>query len=146
MEQLPGLSTLRDRSWSLYRKGNRKSHIIYSLLRWRKVYQEYLTLSRNQGQGNTQVCKGKQSNCLPLRFFYAFDICLDLSGTLMVPPFAMTSSLRQFITKTYLYNFDPLKPHFYIVKLGFAGVCYFSYFCSKHGLWVLVRTASPRRF
>ena len=26
------------------------------------------------------------------------------------------------IMKTYLYNFDPLKPHFYIVKLGFAGV------------------------
>ena len=27
-----------------------------------------------------------------------------------------------FITKTRLYNFDPLKPHFYIVKLGFTGV------------------------
>ena len=27
-----------------------------------------------------------------------------------------------YITKTYLYNFDSLKPHFYIVKLGFAGV------------------------
>ena len=26
------------------------------------------------------------------------------------------------ITKTCLYNFDPLKPHFYIVKLGFVGV------------------------
>ena len=26
------------------------------------------------------------------------------------------------ITKTHLYNFDPLKPHFYIVKLGFIGV------------------------
>ena len=26
------------------------------------------------------------------------------------------------ITKTYLYNFDPLKSHFYIVKLGFTGV------------------------
>ena len=28
------------------------------------------------------------------------------------------------ITKTYLYNFDPLKPHIYmyIVKLGFTGV------------------------
>ena len=26
------------------------------------------------------------------------------------------------ITKTFLYNFDPLKPHFYIVKLGFTGV------------------------
>ena len=25
------------------------------------------------------------------------------------------------ITKTYLYNVDPLKPHFYIVKLGFTG-------------------------
>ena len=24
--------------------------------------------------------------------------------------------------KTYLYKFDPLKPHFYIVKLGFTGV------------------------
>ena len=26
------------------------------------------------------------------------------------------------ITETCLYNFDPLKPHFYIVKLGFTGV------------------------
>ena len=26
------------------------------------------------------------------------------------------------ITKTRLYNFDPLKPHFYIVKLGFTGL------------------------
>ena len=26
------------------------------------------------------------------------------------------------ITKTYLYNFDLLKPHFYIVKLGFTWV------------------------
>ena len=26
------------------------------------------------------------------------------------------------ITKTCLYNFDPIKPHFYIVKLGFTGV------------------------
>ena len=29
-----------------------------------------------------------------------------------------------FITKTCLYNFDPLKPHFYKVKLGFKGVFY----------------------
>ena len=26
------------------------------------------------------------------------------------------------ITKTRLYNFDPLKPHIYIAKLGFTGV------------------------
>ena len=26
------------------------------------------------------------------------------------------------ITKICLYNIDPLKPHFYIVKLGFTGI------------------------
>ena len=26
------------------------------------------------------------------------------------------------ITKTRLYNFNPLEPHFYTVKLGFTGV------------------------
>ena len=30
--------------------------------------------------------------------------------------------LKLAITKTCLYNFDPLKPHFYLVKLGFTGV------------------------
>ena len=51
-----------------------------------------------------------------------------------------------YITKTCLCNFDPLKPHFYIVKLGFTGV-YIIFLISdqKHRLWVLVRTASPRR-
>ena len=49
--------------------------------------------------------------------------------------------------KTCLYNVDPLKPHFYIVKLGFTGV-YIIFLIStqKHRLWVLVRTASLRRF
>ena len=48
------------------------------------------------------------------------------------------------ITKTCLYNFDPLKPHFYIVKLGFIGVyIIFLISAQKHRLWVLVRTASP---
>ena len=37
------------------------------------------------------------------------------------------------ITKTYLYNFDPLKPHFYIVKLGFTGV-YISFFISSQNI------------
>ena len=44
------------------------------------------------------------------------------------------------ITKTYLYNFDPLKPHFYILKLGFTGVyIIFLIPAQKHILWVLVR-------
>ena len=51
------------------------------------------------------------------------------------------------ITKTCLYNFDPLKPHFYIVKLGFTGeYIIFLISARKHRLWVLVRTASARRF
>ena len=53
------------------------------------------------------------------------------------------------ITKTCLYNFDPppLKPQFYIVKLGFTGVyIIFLISAQKHRLWVLVRTASSRRF
>ena len=51
------------------------------------------------------------------------------------------------ITKTRLYNVDPLQPHFYIAKLGFTGV-YINFLISaqKHKLWVLVRTASARRF
>ena len=52
-----------------------------------------------------------------------------------------------FITKTCLYNFDPLKPHFYIVKLGFTEVyIIFLISAKKHRMWVLVRTASSRRF
>ena len=54
---------------------------------------------------------------------------------------------RIYITKTYLYDFDPLKPHFCIVKLGFTGVCIiFLISAQKHRLWVRVRIASPRRF
>ena len=33
-----------------------------------------------------------------------------------------------YITRTCLYNFDPLKSHFYIVKLGFTGVYIFFIF------------------
>ena len=36
------------------------------------------------------------------------------------------------ITKTRLYNIEPLKPHFYIVKLGFTGVCIFFLFLLKN--------------
>ena len=40
------------------------------------------------------------------------------------------------ITKTCLYNFDPLKPYFYIVKLRFKGVyIIFLIFAQKHRLW-----------
>ena len=38
------------------------------------------------------------------------------------------------LTKTYLYNFDPLKPHFYIVKLGFTGVYIEAVLTTTHNL------------
>ena len=51
------------------------------------------------------------------------------------------------ITKTCLCNVNPLKPHFYKVKLGFTGVyIIFLISAQKHRLWVIVRTASPRLF
>ena len=37
------------------------------------------------------------------------------------------------ITKTCLYNFDPLKSHFYVVKLGFTGV-YIIYLISAQNI------------
>ena len=43
------------------------------------------------------------------------------------------------ITKTCLYNFDPLIPHLYIVELGFTWVyIIFLISAQKHRLWVLV--------
>ena len=37
----------------------------------------------------------------------------------------------------------PPEPHFYIAKVGYAGVyLFFLNFAAKHILWVLVRTAS----
>ena len=40
--------------------------------------------------------------------------------------------LTHTITKTCLYNIDPLKPHFLYSKTGvYKGIHYFSYFCSK---------------
>ena len=40
----------------------------------------------------------------------------------------------------------PLNPTFYNKTEVCRGIHYFSYFCSKHRLWVLVWTASSRRF
>ena len=55
--------------------------------------------------------------------------------------------MNHYITKTRLYNFDPLKPHFYIVKLEFSGVyIIFLIYVQKNRLWVLIRTALLRQF
>ena len=56
-------------------------------------------------------------------------------------------SMRTHQEKTCLYNFDPLKPHFYIVKLGFAGVyIIFLISAQKHRLWVLTRRGGSNEY
>ena len=60
--------------------------------------------------------------------------------------YSITGKVRLRITKTSPYNEDPLTSHLHIVKLGFTGVYIFLSFALKHRLWVLVRTASLRRF
>ena len=52
-----------------------------------------------------------------------------LTGYLVKMTFNTVKLQSNVITKTCLYNFDPFKPHFYKVKLGFTwGII--SYFCS----------------
>ena len=48
------------------------------------------------------------------------------------------------ITKTYLFNFDPLKPHFYIVKLGFTGI-YIIFLISAQNIDCGYSLEPPRR-
>ena len=74
-------------------------------------------------------------------------ICSLIPSLYRVDPFLERNIFGKVITKTCLYNFDPRKPHFYIIKLGFTGVyIIFLVSAQKHRLWVLVRTASARRF
>ena len=52
-----------------------------------------------------------------------FSIYLNRCVFIMCQLSLLTSFTGELIiTKTRLYNFDPLKPHLYIVKLGFTGV------------------------
>ena len=48
------------------------------------------------------------------------------------------------IMETRLCNFDPLKPHFYIVKLGFTGVC-ISFLISAQKIYCGYSLEPPQR-
>ena len=52
--------------------------------------------------------------------------------------------LQSYITKTRLCNFDPLKPHFYIVKLEFIGV-YIIFLISDQNIDCGYSLEPPRR-
>ena len=67
-----------------------------------------------------------------------YDNCND-SGVIK-----SLNMLWLYITKTYLYNFGPLKPHFYIVKLGFTGV-YIIFLISANNIDCGYSLEPPRR-
>ena len=74
-------------------------------------------------------------------FSYGAAQCNGLTARLILKKYFL---IRYHITKTYLYNFDPRKPHFYIVKLGFTGVyIIFLISAQKHRLWYSLEP--PRR-
>ena len=76
------------------------------------------------------------------------DKCLDDIFSLYVAYMFLLSSVERphlkLITKTCLYNFDPLKPHFYIVKLGFTGV-YIIFLISSQNIGCGYSLEPPRR-
>ena len=51
---------------------------------------------------------------------------------------------ENYISKTYLYNFDPLKPYFYTVKLGFTRV-YIIFLISAQNIDCGYSLEPPRR-
>ena len=61
-----------------------------------------------------------------------------------IEPFCFVSIQCIYITKTCLYNFDPLKSHFYIVKLGFTGV-YIIFLISAQNIDCGYSLEPPRR-
>ena len=69
-------------------------------------------------------------------FSYLLHVCL--------PVYLVLCENAVYITKTYLYNFDPLKPHFYIVKLGFTGV-YIIFLISAQNIDCGYSLEPPRR-
>ena len=70
--------------------------------------------------------------CLEKMSVTIFRINTVLSLCNCIAPLSYNYHKAKLITKTRLYNFDPLKPHFYIVKLGFTGyTLFFSYFAKN---------------
>ena len=68
------------------------------------IYKLFINLYRAViGPSSTQTGRGRPAK----------DLCRMLAGK---------QGRSNLITRTCLYNFDPLKPHFCIVKLGFTGV------------------------
>ena len=119
-----------------------------------------------------KYCNVLCTSILRIYSVYIYNFCISLVLKLIVPPpddtiFSLSSHykillaillfyvhnyqilvwIHFIIARTRLYNFGLLKPLVYILKLWFIGYTLFFLFClKKHRLWVLIRTASARRF
>ena len=81
------------------------------------LYLVGITLKRGFARASNHV-----SFCIKSDIMFLLIVYLNLGCRSTSPTGLMLTCCHIRITKTCLYNFDPLKPHFYIVKLGFAGV------------------------
>ena len=116
-------------------------------LKMRLVFRFVLLSLESYRRQNQQRLSKLSTYCLMDRRISSLTVCKKKFIVLIVYLSLGTFHSLLSITKTRLCNADPLKPHFYIVKLGFTGVnIFFLISVQKHRLWVLVRTASPRRF
>ena len=103
-------------------------------------------LERTSGfETSTETIAPRYLKLVTLPSFCLFTlISLWMPLALFVINLVFSALISIFITKTCLYNFDPLKPHFYIVKLGFTGVyIIFLISAQKHRLWYSLEP--PRR-
>ena len=73
---------------------------------------------------------------------WCYNMSLDSNPQYFFRYYRRPSDLR--ITKTCLNSFDPLKPHFYIVKLGFTGV-YIIFLISAQNIDCGYSLEPPRR-
>ena len=89
---------------------NTSNAVLTNSVPWRHLSE----FTQNKTFGNCQF------NDIRHVFNYLYNIC-----------FITTFLPFYIIRKTCPCNVYPLEPHFYIAKLGYAGVYYFSYFCSK---------------
>ena len=82
----------------------------------------------HQNRGKTEGVMASQVGVPPLT-----GLIYDFCRSLRVKNWSICKISWNYhpITKTYLYNFEPLKPHFYMVKLGFTWVTLFFLFLLK---------------
>ena len=90
---------------------------------------EHICLNLNYIRIKGEALRHKRTSPPVVLFLNVPGLSFLLSGS---------SLFVHLITKTHLYNVYLFKPHFYTVKTGvYIGIYYFSYFSSKHRLWVL---------